>query len=188
MSGNESKIQWRRFLAGDDKAYDWLYNQYVQALYAYGLHFTADGEAVRDCIQDLFVHLYKNRQNLVVPEQVKVYLMVALKNFLLKFLSRDRMYARETEVFSLSCLSETTVEDDYIENEDHLRRQTFVEQCLETLTPRQREIIYYRFIRELDWDDICSLMAINYQSAQNLTQRALKKIRDCFADGHRPSE
>lgn len=48
------------------------------------------------------------------------------------------------------------------------------------LTPRQREIIYYRFIEEMEYDEICQIMDINYQSAYNLLQRSLQKVRDTF--------
>ncbi|MFR1274228.1 MAG: sigma factor-like helix-turn-helix DNA-binding protein [Parabacteroides merdae] len=50
-----------------------------------------------------------------------------------------------------------------------------VKEILSILTPRQKEIIYYRFIQEMSMEDICILMDINYQSAQNLIQRSLKK-------------
>lgn len=52
-----------------------------------------------------------------------------------------------------------------------------VKEILSILTPRQKEIIYYRFIQEMSMEDICILMDINYQSAQNLIQRSLKKIK-----------
>lgn len=46
---------------------------------------------------------------------------------------------------------------------------------MKILTPRQREVIYYRFIEELSYDDICQIMGLNYQSAYNLLQRSLQK-------------
>ena len=53
---------------------------------------------------------------------------------------------------------------------------------LAILTPRQREIMYYRFVQELSMDDICKLMDLHYQSAQNLIQRSLKKIKSQFGE------
>ncbi|MEG1008032.1 MAG: sigma-70 region 4 domain-containing protein, partial [Bacteroides sp.] len=47
-----------------------------------------------------------------------------------------------------------------------------------TLSPRQREIIYYRFYEDLQYDEICRLMDLNYQSAYNLFQRSLIKLRE----------
>ncbi|MDR2121406.1 MAG: sigma-70 family RNA polymerase sigma factor [Tannerella sp.] len=179
MCDNESKTQWSRFVSGDNKAYGWLYNKYIRSLYRYGLHFTSDGEAVKDCIHDIFTCLYKNRQNLVVPSNVKVYLFVSLKNSLLRHLYNNHMYERE-ETEDAPFLLEPTVEDDYIDNEQFMRRKEMIEKMLSVISPRQKEIIYYRFIQELPWDEICKLMDLNYQSAQNLLQRAIKKIRENF--------
>ena len=57
------------------------------------------------------------------------------------------------------------------------QQQKKVKDILSILTPRQKEFIYYRFIQEMSMEDICILMDINYQSAQNLIQRSLKKIK-----------
>jgi RNA polymerase sigma factor (sigma-70 family) len=77
-------------------------------------------------------------------------------------------------------LLEPAVEDEYIDNEQFLRRKEIIERLLSVISPRQKEIVYYRFIQELQWDEICKLMNLNYQSAQNLLQRALKKMRENF--------
>jgi RNA polymerase sigma factor (sigma-70 family) len=182
MFDNESNIQWSRFLLGDSKAYDWLYSKYIQSLYWYGLHFTSDGEVVKDCIQDVFTNLYRNRHKLVVPANVKVYLFVSLKNSLLRYLADNRMYERE-ETVDAPFLLEPAVDDEYIDHEQIVRREKMIEKMLAILSPHQKEIIYYRFMQELQWDEVCKLMGMNYQSAQNLIQRALRKMRENFDCG-----
>jgi RNA polymerase sigma factor (sigma-70 family) len=182
MCDSESSIQWNRFLSGDNKAYDWLYSNYIRSLYRYGLHFTSDGEAVKDCIQDVFTNLYRNRYKLVVPANVKVYLFVSLKNSLLRYIADDHMCGRE-DTDDVPFLLEPAVDDEYIDREQTVRREKMIEKMLSILSPRQKEIIYYRFMEELRWDEVCKLMDMNYQSAQNLLQRALKKMREHFDCG-----
>lgn len=76
---DESYIKWKLFLEGDDRAYSWIYTHYIQVLYNYGLQITPDSEIVKDCIQDVFVKIYKAKKKLTVPQNPKVYLMIALK-------------------------------------------------------------------------------------------------------------
>ncbi len=76
---DESYIKWKLFLEGDDQAYIWIYTHYIQVLYNYGLQITPDSEIVKDCIQDVFVKIYKAKKKLTVPQNPKVYLMIALK-------------------------------------------------------------------------------------------------------------
>lgn len=179
MQVDESKIKWRQFVSGDNESYSWIYTTYIQILYRYGLRFTSDPEIIKDCIQEVFTSLYKNRNTLITPDNIKVYLFVSLKNCLIRTLYKESLYDRELPEniqFSL----ESTVEEDFINNEQYANQQKKINNILALLTPRQKEIIYYRFIQELSMDEICILMNLNYQSAQNLIQRSLKKVRQNY--------
>ncbi len=169
---------WKQFISGDDCAYASLYEAYVQILYQYGLCFTSDTELIKDCIQDLFVYLYTNRNQLNQDCNVKAYLLVSLKHNLCKSLAR--LDYNDSMPEELPFLSEMSVEDRFIVGETHANNSRQVRQMLSILTPRQREILYYRYIQELPLEEICRLMDLNYQSAQNLIQRSLKKLRDTY--------
>jgi len=181
MLEEASNAMWKQFLSGDNAAYSWLYNEFVQLLFRYGSRFTSDSELIMDCIQDLFTALYKNRKRLgPPPANIKVYLFVSLKNNLIRALTKQSKYQPvEQEMYSF--LLESTVEEQYIDSESERNRQVLIEKILQALPPRQKEIIYYRYIQELDFDEICTLMQLNYQSAQNLIQRTIKKIRELFS-------
>ena len=89
---------------------------------------------------------------------------------------RYTSYNHETVSFTLGL----TVEEQYVTDELYTNQQRKIQEILNVLTPRQKEIIYYRYIQELSFDEICIMMDMNYQSAQNLIQRSLKKIRDLY--------
>lgn len=179
MQIDESKIKWRQFISGDNDSYCWLYTKYVQILYQYGFRFTSNPEIIKDCIQEVFTLLYKNREHLIIPDNIKVYLFVAIKNCILRVLYKESVYERNT-VEQIPFLLEPTVEDQFIDNEQYSNQQKRIKEILSILTPRQKEIIYYRFIQEMSMEEICLLMDMNYQSAQNLIQRSLKKIRQNY--------
>lgn len=175
------KIKWQQFLTGNHEAYSWLYKTYIQTLYSYGTRFTPDNELIKDSIQEVFTTLWKSRSKLPLPDNVKVYLMISLKNCLIRHLYKSERFRNydSDEIITFSIL-EPTVEEEYIDNEEAYYLQQKVKEILSILTPRQQEIIYYRYIQELNFEEICTLMDLNYQSAQNLIQRSLKKIRDAY--------
>ena len=181
MLEDASNVMWKRFISGDNTAYSWLYNEYVQILFRYGSRFTSDGELIKDCIQDLFTALYKNRKRSgSPPANIKAYLFVSLRNNLVRALHQKARYEpMEHEIHSFQL--EPTVEEQFIDNESDRNRQNLIKKILDALPTRQKEIIYYRYIQELDLEEICTLMQLNYQSAQNLLQRSKKKIRELFA-------
>ena len=178
----ESRIKWRHFLSGDNDAYKWLYKTYVQILYSYGRRFTSNTEIIKDCIQEVFIAIYKSRNKLSVPDNIKLYLLVSLKNKLIRSLQKKTLHTNyKSDDKETLFILEKTVEDEYIENEEYLQQKKKVDEIFAILTPRQKEIIYYRYIQELDLKEICELMDINYQSAKNLIQRSLDKIRDNYS-------
>ena len=49
---------------------------------------------------------------------------------------------------------------------------------MESLTERQKEIVYLRFIHDMTIDEIAQIMDMNTQSARNLISRSLQKLRE----------
>lgn len=177
---DESQVKWQQFISGNSDAYSWIYTTYARKLYQYGLCFTSDVELVKDCIQDVFLYLYNNRSQLGQCDHIRFYLFAAFKNNLIKAIHKGTV--TEDLADDLPFLIELTVEEQYIRDEQYVNESKKIEKLLAVLTPRQREIIYYRFIQEMSMDEICVLMNLNYQSAQNLIQRSLKKMRTSSVD------
>lgn len=106
--------------------------------------------------------------------------MVALKRQLFNALRKEVDYDSISEaapVFSI----EYTVEDRMIEKEQDISKSEKIREMLKTLNPHQKEIIYYRFEEGLSYEEIAILMDMKAQSAQNIVQRSLKKLRETFS-------
>lgn len=177
---NSDQMIWESFLCGDDEAYTYIYRQYSQALYAYGMHFTSDKGLVEDCIQDVFIKIFQNRKHLQSTDNIKLYLFIALKNKLFNVFRKDIKYY---QIDSLEPVftAEYTIEDEIIENEKEQFLNDKMIRMLDVLSPHQKEIIFYRFVEGLSYEEICQIMDMNYQSTQNLIQRSLKKLRTTFS-------
>src|SRR5438477_8459552 len=78
VSINEFSI-WNDFRSGDPSAYSLIYRKYFFALYSYGKKFSSDKELIEDCIQDLFIKIWNNRDNLNDTTSIKYYLFISLK-------------------------------------------------------------------------------------------------------------
>jgi RNA polymerase sigma factor (sigma-70 family) len=72
---------------------------------------------------------------------------------------------------------ELSAETQLIESEQLYEQKKRIALIMENLTPRQREALYYRFVEELPYEEICRLMQMNYQSVRNLLHRTVLKIR-----------
>lgn len=177
---DSDQIIWDNFRNGDDEAYTYIYKKYSQALYAYGMHFTSDTNLIEDCIQDVFVKIFQNRKHLQTTNNIKLYLFIALKNKLFNIFRKDITYSQIDTMEPVFAV-EYTIEDEIIENEKKQFLNERMIRMLEVLSPRQKEIIYYRFVEGLSYEEIGLIMDMNYQSTQNLIQRSLKKLRTTFS-------
>jgi RNA polymerase sigma factor (sigma-70 family) len=100
---------------------------------------------------------------------------VSLRNELYTTLKKNRNAEEQVELrFSI----DYTAEESLIAEESEIERQRAMKRVLNMLTPRQKEIFYYRYILEMKLSEICEVTGINYQSLQNLMQRSLHKIRE----------
>ena len=80
------EVVFQRFVDGDDAAFTFIYNKYVDLLLQYGRSLGFEKEVLKDAIQDVFVKLYLNRRNLSEVRNLKYYLFRSLKNNLLDML------------------------------------------------------------------------------------------------------
>ncbi|MEQ2736006.1 sigma-70 family RNA polymerase sigma factor [Bacteroides cellulosilyticus] len=181
MKKKEDFALWNQFLEGDEKAYLYIYKLYAQDMYSYGMLFTTNSELVKDCLHDVFIKIHRNRKKLSQVDNIRLYLLKAMKNYLFDvFDKKKELFHNDTiePVFS----PEYTIEDKIIRQEELHYQSRKIRQMLESLTPRQKEVLYYRYMKNLTYDEIGEIMQMNYQSILNLIQRSIKKLRETFAE------
>lgn len=178
MEENAPQI-WLSFKQGNEDAFNELIELYYPAMLNYGLRFRKDRELVKDCIQDLFLELWKNRNSVGDVRMPKSYLLISLRRKLLREVGRIRWLKEAPEIsddydFEVQFAIETYLINTEIQHED-LKK---LKKSLAQLTKRQREAVYLRFYQELSYEDIADTMGINRHSAVNLVYEAIRFIKN----------
>ena len=174
-------LLWESFISGDEKAFSQLYKSCYRDLYAYGLSLGMDRESVKDTIQDIFFSLYTKKTHLKNTSSLKPFLFRSMKNSFINHIIKD---GREIPLvdgeydFSFSY----TIEDSMISDERQRILMNRVKLMMSSLSPRQTEIIYLRFLHEMDFTEIAEVLGMGVQAARNLLFRALKKMREEHPD------
>jgi RNA polymerase sigma-70 factor (ECF subfamily) len=173
-------MEWRRFKNGDMKALEAIYKTHINALINYGLRITSDLNLVKDSIQDLFIELWRNRQNLADTDQPKFYLFRALRNKLSRAATQQSFVSEAEMQLSPGDLLTSPIELEILAREQELQTRKTLHQLLDKLPRRQQEVIYLRFYHNFPYETIAATMNMNYQSVLNLVQRALKTLRQAY--------
>ena len=130
---NESNW-WSLFLQGDKSALSEIFIVCHDDLFRYGIKLTRDQETVNDCIQNLFLKLWKNRQNLKPMRDIKPYLFRSLRNHIIDILeSRRPELPLDQDIEELFVL-EFTPEDFMMSDQDEHETREKVITLLNQLT------------------------------------------------------
>ena len=170
-------MEWSRFKNGDVNALESIYRAQVKSLINYGLKITDDLDLIKDSIQDLFIELWKSRQNLADTDQPKFYLFRALRNKLSKAISQHSFVSEAEMQLSSGNLLTEYIELEIADKEQQLQNSATLKHLVEKLPKRQQEAVFLRFYHNFSYEIIASMMNMNYQSVLNLVQRALKSLR-----------
>ena len=173
---------WHRIKDGDVETYEYVFRSYYPDLYGYGLKLCGKPELVKDIIQELFVTIWERRDRVDKIYSLKVYLMISLRRRILKELYRER---REMEILSeQNDLPEIhfTAEEIIIRDESLEERRKELQAALNSLPPRQKEVIYLRFYNGMSYEEIEDILSINYQSIRNHVHRAIKTLREILQE------
>lgn len=171
--------------SGDYDAFTLLYNKYIRQLTQYGLKFTTDLGAVEDCLHDVFVWLWVNRQKLHIHSSVKSYLFKSVRTSMLHWLEKqNRLQSLNTgDQPSYTFELQLTPESLFLHNEQQRQIRQQIEAVLLTLTAKQKEVIYLRYYEGLNFEDIAQNMNLSIKACYKLMGRAITVLREnmvCF--------
>ncbi len=179
---NDTKL-WEDFKKGEKYALTHIYYQYADPLFRYGKKYSFEDELVKDAIQDLFFDLIRTRASLGSTDRIYFYLIKALRRRLLKTHAGTRTLVLsddEAENYSVNIVY--SIEDEWIHKEGLTKKENILRKGLAELSPKQREILYYRYTCDFEYEQICEIMSMKYDSARKMVFRALKTLREHMAD------
>ena len=171
---------WTSFKRGEEWAVSYIYSEFAEKLYQYGLKFTSDIPAVEDALQDLFAELINKRKRLGNTDNILLYLLKCYKRKLLRKIKFESRFFRESEMETYQFDVTWSVEHELILEEISQNRARLLLNALKELTPRQKEAIYLRYTKEMDYNEVAEMMDISIEGARNLISRAISTIKRKF--------
>lgn len=173
MQPYEDNVIWDSFRQGNKQALSILFKRHHAALFRYGYKLCADRELVNDSLQELFIEIWEQKKPAPVIS-IKAYLLKSLRYKIHRIL---KTAANKWGERNMGELFEMSHESLMIKREEDNSRVRELLCELEKLSPRQREIIYLRFYLCIGYQEICSIMQIDYQVARNQLSLSIKKLK-----------
>ncbi|MDP9226633.1 MAG: SigE family RNA polymerase sigma factor, partial [Actinomycetota bacterium] len=154
-------------MSSSRQSLDTLYAGCAQAAYRFAYSLTGNREVAADLVQEAFLRLCGRFQNLREPEKFRAYLLKTILN-----LSRDEHGKHQREVNTLPRLARShDVPGPDLSVQDQLWR------ALQSLTVRQRAVLYFRYYEDLSEQQVAHVLGCSVGAVKSLSQRGLRKLR-----------
>lgn len=165
-----------RIAAGQAQAFRELFNREAAGLTRYATSILGSREDARDAAQEAFFRLWQNRARLDADADPARLLYTIVRN-----LARDRLRHRAVERRPHPLLETPHVVQAgpllAEEGEDTDDLQVVIQRALETLSPRQREIVLLRWKRQLTYEQIGAELGIASGTVSAHMQRAIGQLK-----------
>lgn len=170
---------WSRFKNGDKESFKEIYYEHYMFLYNYGVKATSEKNLAEDCLQDLFLKLWKNRENLGEVISIKAYLYRAYVRVLFDALKKSRRVLDFSELENDMEIS--SIEEKIICNQSQTEFKNQINKALNQLSKRHRQVLQLHYIEGLSYKQIEEILPIKYQAIRNYVHEGLKFMREKMA-------
>ena len=175
-----SDIELSRLIqGGDGEAFSELFRRHYNALYQYGMSFYASEAFIKDCIQTLFLRLWRKKERYLKDIQSpKAYLLISLRRIILRDKKKRAARKERNSEYARDFSEEIrTIEQRIIAREITAEHKALLETALNSLTKRQKEAFVLRLHQGLDNDEIAYVMDITKGRVEDLIYHATKNIK-----------
>lgn len=165
---------WKALKHGDQCAFEYLYQKYVDLLYDYGCRITCEQELVADCIHELFADIWQKRLQFDEIKSTKYYLLVALKRRIIRAITSRKEFNFSTDYFFDAILYSDQQPHDRQISEEKIQ---VLKDAFTKLSSKQKEAVYLRFYNQLSIEEIADIMEIQVKAVYKLLYRAFDTLR-----------
>ncbi len=175
---DDDKTLVKRFVEEKDEfAYEVLVKKYQRMVYFLALKVVGGHEDADEIVQKTFISVYKNLGRFEGRSSLKTWIFRIAMNYS-KNLIRDRARHAGEELADWNATVESSVEAD-IEAD---QRRRIVEEAMEQLPPRQREVLQMRAFGDMSFAEIAQDVGISTSAAKVNYHYAVKALKGLLAD------
>lgn len=180
MTGDAESSEFReRLAAGDERAFESLFDAYADRLCRYVYAFTRSWEDAENLTQDVFLRLWERREALRTVDNVQAYLYAFARNRARDYLKHQAVETRSAERLGAPLPGElaAALPPEAEERVAAAEAAAAIRQALDTLPARQREVVELRWRRQLTYDEIAAELGLAPKTVATHMSRAILHLR-----------
>jgi RNA polymerase sigma-70 factor (ECF subfamily) len=163
------------YFDASQKAFDALFREQYQPLCRFAYSLLDSVELAEEVVADVFIKIWKHKENLQIQTSLKAYLMASVRNRSIDYLRKQLRHQTESdeEIKELAA--------NYSSPEEHTisaELEQIIESAIDQLPPQGR--IIFRMSRDqgLRYQEIADQMQISIKTVETHMVRSLKTLRE----------
>ena len=163
------------------KAFETLYREYYQKVYAFLYRLCADATLAEDLTQETFLQAYKSFHKFRGDCEVFTWLAAIGKHVYFKYLKKKKLHldAANLELVAQSYLQNGESPEEQMHQKDV---EEAVRKVVENIPKKYRDVVLLRIYAELPFSQIAQILKISESSAKVIYFRAKKMLMEVLKD------
>ena len=171
---DNGELCYRRFIEGDEEAFDEIMREYFDGLIFFINRYVADIYAAEDIAIDVFAYVAANRKAYNFKVSLKTYLFMIGRSRALNYIKHRKRIEAAAICDTESLISEQTAIEDTVLSDEKKHR---VNDALLKLPDAMRLAVHLVYFEELSYSDAARVMKKSKKQIDNLLYRAKSRLR-----------
>ena len=163
----------------NQKEFQKIYLQFFNGLSNYASTILRDRESAKDVVQEVFLDLWKKRNDLVIKTTLDAYLLRAVKFKSIDFIRKAT--TKQQYAASVSA-QEIGYQEQEHDEEDTKEKKQQIAFAIAQLPPKCRTDFLMSRVHGFTYKEIAQEMNISVKTVENQLSRAFKMLRKSLAD------
>lgn len=172
----EDKIQYTKFLQGDNKALEELIKKYQNHLIFFITRYVKNKETAQDIFQEVVIYLLEHKETYNPQYSFKTYLYTIAKHRTINYLKKQK---QENQMQNYEEYEENIPEEEWLEDVILTKeRQAKIRKVIQKMKTEYQLVIYFTQIEGLSYKETAYIMEKTEKQIKNLAFNAKKKLRN----------
>lgn len=176
MQPEKSELEILQALATSQvDAFDALYHQYKQPVYANIFKLVKQPDAAEDIFQEVFLALWENRHTIHQDKSVAGWLFVVSYNKALSYLKKK--LKESAVVTQRTDLPDTIAAEESLDEEIFVSQLSMIEEAVSQLPARKKEVFQLLRFEGKSSEEVAERLGISVQSVKDYLKQATRQVK-----------
>ncbi len=168
------------FQHGDQGAFSILYGRHWANLIKKALHKLSDQVAAEEVVQNVFVNLWKWKENIVLKGELKYYLYTILRNEIFRYMEDRLRQSNNISIDEIASRKFVSMDSDGHERIEYVELQHKIKQIVSGLPDKCRLIFQMSRDDGMTAKQIANQLNISHRTVETQISKAIRVLKDAI--------